>query len=309
MQAEFWAMQAEFWTMQAEPVQLAILVSRPGYADGGTHLLVDHMLARRVVSTRGTDCKAGRLTGVDSWKGGCTRWGISPPEALMPDARRQVMTRYPSFLVFVPETQHSAFVLIFSVQKARSSQSQQKRFAEVVLSAYIAVIGSDSPMPCSNCFHSQRSCVIAPGSKCCGECISRKVACDGDHFASALLQTLEDYKTLEREEDELQERLLSVMRRKRRAKTRADELFRRGMVDHEKDVPDPRGLPAPESQASMGGQAQSSSAAVGSPDWLAGVDWSSVDPDLLLGQAGQGSVGGTAGASPGSSGAREVPTS
>ncbi|KAK4216409.1 hypothetical protein QBC37DRAFT_416702 [Rhypophila decipiens] len=163
-------------------------------------------------------------------------------------------------------------------KRSQSSRSSSKISSEKALAAFVSFAGFESSMPCTNCFRNGRSCIISSGSSHCGECIGRKVHCDGNNFAPSLMRSIEEEK-LREQVLALNTQLLSTMSRKRRARERAGELFRRGMVDHEKEVPDPRDPPAPASQASGNDHPPSTSAAVGTPDWLADVDWSSVDPD------------------------------
>lgn len=121
-------------------------------------------------------------------------------------------------------------------------------------------------MPCTNCFRYQRTCVLAKGSSRCGECAKRRVACDGTNFAPALAKSLEGLDKLSKEEDELQERLLSVMRQKRILKARADELFRRGSLIVESD---PASYSGEDAGPSSAGPSNSDDAGVPDFDWSA----------------------------------------
>lgn len=157
----------------------------------------------------------------------------------------------------------------------RSSRNSQKNSSETALSAHVAFFGATSSMPCSNCFRSNRSCVIAEKSRRCRECIDRKISCDGNNFADALVASLERYRELDREEDELQARLLEVqsqllsaMRQKRLVKQRADELFLRGQEIVESD---------PSSFAGTAGAGEAPPAVTPPLE----IDWSLVDPTLV----------------------------
>lgn len=170
-------------------------------------------------------------------------------------------------------------------------------------------------MPCSNCFRSQRPCVIAPGSKRCRECVNRKIPCDGVDFASALFRSVEDLRILREKRRELQESvlsaqqaLLSTMQQEESTQRRADELFRRGtmIVDAELEASlSSKATPAPESFSPAAASQQAGSAFDSGFPPIPDADWVSFDFDSV----GPGSVGGTAGASPGSSNVRGVPMS
>ncbi|KAM7182716.1 hypothetical protein V8F33_014079, partial [Rhypophila sp. PSN 637] len=115
-------------------------------------------------------------------------------------------------------------------------RSSSKTSSEKALAAFVSFTGFESSMPCTNCFRNDRSCIILLGSSRCGECIGRKVHCDGNNFAPSLMRSIEEVRRLDVEEEELREqvlalntKLLSTISRKRRARERADELFRRGM--------------------------------------------------------------------------------
>lgn len=90
-------------------------------------------------------------------------------------------------------------------------------------------------------------------SRACKECIRRKVFCDGKDIAPSLDKSLSEYKRLAAEEEEILEQLqpvleqLSSVRRKKKAsKVRADRLFRRGMIEYDKEVRPPgEGATAP----------------------------------------------------------------
>jgi hypothetical protein len=113
---------------------------------------------------------------------------------------------------------------------------------------------------------------------------------------------MDEVKAVEQEERKLLERLLALQKKKTNLREYGDELFRRGMKDYEAEVPPPDPISAVNSSLPSEG--------IGATNWLSSfdVDWANLDPNLLA-QAGQDFVGGTAGASPGSSGTQTAPTS
>ncbi|KAK4205976.1 hypothetical protein QBC37DRAFT_462379 [Rhypophila decipiens] len=212
------------------------------------------------------------------------------------------MTRFPSSLVFAPKTQRST--PRSSLKRPRLSSSERGRET----AAFILVFGVVMPVSCSRCKRLGLVCKTASKSESCGQCVSAGYSGCNVHGndPSRLRAVLEEKQRLDQEERDTLAKLLRLKDQQKRLALQADELF-----GHEIDIlqeEERSSIPGAGSLASEGGPLQSSSVVVDSPDWLAGVDWSTIDPNLL-GQVGRGSGGGTAGASPGSSGAREVPTS
>lgn len=97
-------------------------------------------------------------------------------------------------------------------------------------------------MPCTACFRAQRLCRFAEGSARCGECIRKKVRCDGLDFAESLTRSLDELQRLHEEEEALADQMIQLNRKfmlvvaqRRRTKARADELFKRGTLIVESD--------------------------------------------------------------------------
>jgi hypothetical protein len=115
------------------------------------------------------------------------------------------------------------------------------------------------------------------------------------------MRDVEELKRISDEEKQLQEQLLAVNRkmlslisRKHAIQSRAEETFKRGSEIVESDP------------SHFSGDTGDINTDVWSPSL--DVDWANLDPNLLV-QAGQDFVGGTAGASPGSSETQTAPTS
>jgi hypothetical protein len=127
---------------------------------------------------------------------------------------------------------------------------------------------------------------------------------------------MDKVRAVELEERKLLERLLSLQREKSLLRDYGDGLFRRGVLDADAELAasaplerqpvEPSSAPGFLAAQATGSPAVAASGS-GPPQW-SDADWAAFefDPACL---ADLGSVGETAGASPGSSGAREVPTS
>ncbi|KAM7182614.1 hypothetical protein V8F33_014173 [Rhypophila sp. PSN 637] len=135
-------------------------------------------------------------------------------------------------------------------------------------------------MPCSACFNANlvtpgsRVCVYSSASRRCGECMKRKVYCDGNDVGPALSASLdarfdmvEEEEKLEDEIISLQSKLLALHRRRRAQESRACALLSRGALSQEETDPSLRApIPGPASQALEGSHLPSSFAAVGTPN-------------------------------------------
>lgn len=126
------------------------------------------------------------------------------------------------------------------------------------------------------------------------------------------MRDVEELKRISDEEQRLQQQLLALnqrmidlITRKHSVRTRAGETFKRGTLIDEGVLSSLTPV-----SGSQGAQPdpQSTGEASGTTDFplLSDVDWSSLDPALL---ADPGFADGTAGAFPGSSNSRGVPTS
>ena len=67
------------------------------------------------------------------------------------------------------------------ISKPVSKKEEERR----LLSESVRLSGELAVMPCSSCFKHNRSCLMAPGSARCSECISRGRSCNGTKVASS----------------------------------------------------------------------------------------------------------------------------
>lgn len=126
------------------------------------------------------------------------------------------------------------------------------------LSELISLQGSPADMPCTYCFKKGLGpkCQMLEGASRCQECVRRARPCDGVLVASSLGKLLAQRKKLDTEEEEANEALvalhtqmvelqsqlsaavgrLSRIRKIRdRVKDKSSELFRRGMMELDKE--------------------------------------------------------------------------
>ncbi|KAM7217623.1 hypothetical protein V8F06_007007 [Rhypophila decipiens] len=139
----------------------------------------------------------------------------------------------PLILVFAPKTSGPCCLSPFLKTIRNRSTSQALLIAT-------SLFGTEG-MPCSACFNANlvtpgsRVCVYSSASRRCGECMKRKVFCDGNDVGPALSASLdarfnmvEEEEKLEDEIISLQSKLLTLRRRRRAQEARARELLGRG---------------------------------------------------------------------------------
>lgn len=67
------------------------------------------------------------------------------------------------------------------ISKSVSKKEEERR----LLAESVRLSGEPAVMPCSSCFKHSRTCLMAPGSARCSECISRGRSCNGTKVASS----------------------------------------------------------------------------------------------------------------------------
>jgi len=214
----------------------------------------------------------------------------------------------------------------------KKSQQRSSTVRRHNIAAFTDRFGLTMPVDCSRCKRLRLpDCKAADRSSSCQHCLKagRSSSCNilGDP-QSVIQGILDEKRRLDREREATISKLLEAAAAQKEAtaklarleiQSRAlegkaeDAFLREATLLREQEaeecaessgVTQGAGFPASE-----GDHFPSSVGDVGNLDWAssANVDWSVVDPDLLA-QVGLGSVGGTAGASPGSPGNRQVPT-
>jgi hypothetical protein len=156
---------------------------------------------------------------------------------------------------------------------------------------------------CSRCKRLSLECKVSDRSVSCSSCLRAGVSpCDAFGLPTSTLRViLEEKRRLDREKRETLAKLLRLEAQSRALEGRAEAAFTREVEVLEAEEREASAVPASEPPAPEG---------VNADVWFPSfdVDWANLDPSLLV-QAGQDFAGGTAGASPGSSGTQTAPTS
>ncbi|KAK3333463.1 hypothetical protein B0T19DRAFT_126620 [Cercophora scortea] len=134
---------------------------------------------------------------------------------------------------------------MYKISKPRTLRSQQKKTANAALAYFVSNLGGSCSIPYSNYFRRRSTYLFADGSKRCSECIERKVSCDSNDFASSLIRSVDEVKSIEEEEEALLNRLLTLRKRKRAARSRAEGLFQRGSQQVEEERSAQAAAPSP----------------------------------------------------------------
>jgi len=206
-----------------------------------------------------------------------------------------------------------------SQQKSQKKKSQPRSSTERrhSLIDYTNSFGLAMPVDCSRCKRLKLTdCKAADRSLSCQHCLEAGAkSCNIYGEPSSVLRgILAEKRRLDQEKEETLSKLLRLEAQSRALELKAGEAFSREYaLLREEEAGEPAEAAAStvtrESEFPVA-EVDRSPLSFGDADNLdfSGVDWSSLDPNLLS-QVGLGSAGGTAGASPDSPGNRQVPTS
>lgn len=140
--------------------------------------------------------------------------------------------------------------------KSKSEGESRKTLERKTLSARIKRYGLPADMPCLYCSKHKRPCVMTEDSTRCSECIGHGRSCEGLLVGSSLARAMQEEERLAKEEELMEEKILENQRiaeriaketseaiskllrlrqQRKFAKSKGDDLFRRGIQQLDED--------------------------------------------------------------------------